>query len=190
VGRIVDPGIADDAEIFVPPKLIRSTMGTSEAQQSNEQAARNPVTLGIAAFAANLGGYFAVQPFFDVPLLIHPGASILVFLFGAPLVLGLYGHSLGESAVTGLLVPAGTGVRLSDPAFPPIQWISGALILAGYTLPVAVLMFIIGAALRRDGTVRDNYRRIAFAVIVSLLVVVLIAAGGSANIIPSPGGDQ
>ena len=165
-------------------------MGISEAQQSNEHAARNPVTLGIAAFAAILGGYFAVEEFFDVPLLIHPGASILVFLFGAPLVLGLYGHSIGESAVTGILVPAGFGVQLSDPAFPPIQWVSGALIAAGYTLPVAVFMFVIGAALRRDGTVRDNYRRIALAIIVSLLVVVLIAAGGAANIIPGPGGDQ
>ena len=61
-------------------------MGTSDTQQSNEQAAGYPVTLGIAAFAAILGGYFAVQPFVDVPLLIHPGASILVFLLGAPLV--------------------------------------------------------------------------------------------------------
>ena len=165
-------------------------MGTSEAQQSNDQAARNPITLGIVAFAAILGGYFAVEEFFDVPLLVHPGASLLVFLFGAPLILGSYGHSIGESAVTGILVPAGFGVQLSDPAFPPIKWISGALIAAGYTLPVAVLMFIIGAALRRDGTVRDNYRRIALAVIVSLLVVVLIAAGGAANIIPGPGGDQ
>lgn len=51
-------------------------------------------------------------------------------------------------------------------------------------------MFMIRAALRRDGTVRDNYRRIALAVIVSLLVVVFIAAGGAANIIPSPGCDQ
>jgi hypothetical protein len=165
-------------------------MGISEEQQSSEQAARNPVTLGIAAFAAILGGYFAVQEFFGVPLLIHPGASILVFLFGAPLVLGFYGHSIGESAVTGILVPTGFGVQLSDPAFPPIKWISGVLIAAGYTLPVAVLMFVIGAALRRDGTVRDNYRRIALAVIVSLLVVVLIAAGGEADIIPGPGGDQ
>ena len=144
----------------------------------------------MAAFAAIIGGYFAVQSFLDVPLLIHPGASILVFLIGAPLVMGLYGHSIEESIVAGVLVPAGSGVRLSDPAFPPIQWVSGALIAAGYTLPVAVFMFVIGAALRRDRIVRDNYRRIALAVIVSLLVVVLIAVGGSANIIPSPGGDQ
>jgi len=36
--------------------------------------------------------------------------------------------------------------------------------------------------------IRNNYRRIALAV--SLLVVVLIAAGGSFTIIPSAGGDQ
>ncbi|PSP66820.1 hypothetical protein BRC85_08610 [Halobacteriales archaeon QS_1_69_70] len=92
-------------------------MGTSETQQSHEQAARNLVTLGIAAFAAILGGYFAVQPFFDVPLLIHSGASILLFLFGAPLVMGFYGPSIEESVVAGILVPAGAGVRLADPAF-------------------------------------------------------------------------
>jgi hypothetical protein len=165
-------------------------MGTSEAQQSNEQEARNPVTLGIAAFAAILGGYFSVQPFFDVPLLIHSGASILVFLIDAPLILGFYGHSIEVSVVAGILVLAGSGVRLSESTFPPIQWVSGALIAAGYTLPVVVFMFIIGAVLRRDRTVRDNYRRIALAVIVSLLIVVLIAAGGAANNIPSPGGDQ
>jgi len=99
-------GTVDDHEIIVPTILIRSTMGTSEAQQSNEQAARNPVTLGIAAFAAILGGYFSMQPFFDAPLFIHPGASILVFL--------LVRHSCWDSMVT----PSGSPPSLVSSSRP------------------------------------------------------------------------
>jgi hypothetical protein len=46
---IVEPGLTDDQRFLFPRKWIRLTLAT---QQSNEQAARNPVTLGIAAFAA------------------------------------------------------------------------------------------------------------------------------------------
>jgi hypothetical protein len=170
-------------------------MGTSATEQSSEQTSRNRITLGIVSAAAILGAYFAVEPFFDGQLLTHHNAAplgfflIFVFVLGPPLIMGVYGHSVGESAVTGILVPAGIGVQISDPAFPPIRWLAGVVVTTGYALPVAVFMFTIGAALRRDGTVRNNKRRIALAVIVSLLCAILVTAGISANIL-TPGGDH
>ena len=148
VGRIVEPGIADDNEIFVPSENDMLDNGNLGGTAVNQASGSKPRYARNRCVCRHSWRVFSVQPFFDVPLLIHPGASILVFLIDAPLVLGFYGHSIEVSVVAGILVLASSGVRLSDPAFPPTQWVSGALIAAGYTLPVAVLMFIIGGLSR------------------------------------------
>lgn len=56
-----------------------------------------------------------MEPFVEVPLIIHPGASVLVFLFGAPVILGLYGHSIGETALIDILVLGHIRIRKVDP---------------------------------------------------------------------------
>ena len=164
-------------------------MGTSDTRRFNMTANPNLITILIAGGAALLGGYSAVESFVQGHLPFVHRATVLVFLFCAPLILGFYGHSVDESAVTGIVAPTGYGVQLSSPAYSPVDWVAGAVIAAGYSLPIAVVMFIIGAALRRDGIVWDNRRRIALVFVGSLLVALFVAAGISANVL-SPGGDQ
>jgi len=114
----------------------------------------------------------------DAQLLGHLLPLVVVVAVGAPVVVGYSDGSFHAGVLAGILPPAGAVASIF--ARPPLDArviesvVAAALHGTALALPVATVLVVIGVGLRRDGSLTDQRRGLAFRVVAAVLVAVAI----------------
>lgn len=140
----------------------------------------------LATLSAVLGAILAIHRLvIDIQLLGVFLPLVVIFAIGGPIIMGYNGNTFLAGVLTGVLPCAGAyaSILAWEPFTTQRIGNMGAAVLraTGLVLPAISILFIIGVGLRRDGTLTNQKRQLAFrlaaAVVFSIAIMLLFEIG-------------
>jgi hypothetical protein len=172
-------------------------MDTTNAGEASGLDGTTAVVYGLAVASAGFGGFLAIQPLIiDLPrpvfevlfrvAVVSVGLVPAVFGFlDRSFVGGLLAGSFPFAGVLGASASAWYGARLYLS-----ELVGGLFIGFAVALPVAGLLYIVGVALRRDGSVYDRSRELAAGMAVLIVLAVMLWTAVDVGVVNTPLGDE
>lgn len=172
-------------------------MDTADAGETGGLDATTGLVYGLAVVSAIFGALLAVSP--TVLDLQRPVMEVVIrvavlFVVIVPAVFGFLDRSFVGGVLAGSLPVAGVWGSLASTRYGVSGYVSDLVggLFIGFTmaLPVAGVLYIVGVALRRDGSVHDRNRELATGMAVLIVLSMVLWTAVDIGVVQSPLGDQ
>lgn len=139
-------------------------MAAKNANRLQQLGQRDGFLYALAMAATAAGAFYFLHLTLDIDLRpIHVWPVVFGFLIGAPFLMGYSNRGFLKSTVVGILPFLGLwiGSWTWEPFTENLDMAAVALIHGtALTLPVATVLFLVGVALRNDGSVHDRQQEL------------------------------